>query len=144
MTTRIALVAIGVAVVVSCSKGGSSPTAPTPQTSPTANCGKQYCGQVSFTRVELRSTPVGFGWNWTGYVDIVLTPPPASGIPIQINLDGFSISGRATVFTGQHRIDLSGSSLSCPFDRDRQFVVFDGNNNVLAFLPIRWDTGARC
>lgn len=143
VATLLSVVLLG----VSCSRGQpvDPPTGPTPNR-PTQSCGKQYCGTVSYTQAYFDApTANGFGWTWTGWIDLTLTPAPISPVRIQVNLDGFSISGsRDYQNVGSQRIALTGSSLSCIYDRDRQFVVFDGANNVLAFLPLRWAGSPHC
>ena len=143
----IAKILLASLLAVSCSgnKVIDPPTGPTPNR-PTQSCGKQYCGSVSYTQAWFNApTPNGFGWNWTGWIDLTLSPVPISPVRVQVNLDGFSISGFGDFQNvGSRRIDLSGSSLSCIYDRDRQFVVFDGANNVLAFLPLRWSGSPHC
>lgn len=145
----IAKILLACVLAVSCSKNQNqiveSPTGPTPNR-PTQSCGKQYCGTVSYTQAWFDApTPNGFGWNWKGWIDLTFTPTPSPPVRVQVNLDGFSISGFGEFpNVGQPRVNLSGSSLSCIYDRDRQFVVFDGANNVLAFLPLRWAGNPHC
>jgi len=107
------------------------------------NCDKSYCGTITLVHTSLSWSAAGFGYNYSGSVDLGFNPAPPANLAIGVQLNGASIDGSAVTSgsTSLH-IPVSGSSVACQLTNPSTYTVIDTNrpSPVLAFLTFDWQT----
>lgn len=105
-------------------------------------CPTSYCGSISVPLISLNYTPSGFGFNWSGSVNLQFAPAPRSGIRIGVVLNAQSISGSgSTTGATTMQLQLSGGSVACALVNPSYLVItdLDRPTPALAIVTITWN-----
>src|SRR5437660_6137427 len=104
-------------------------------------CDRSYCGTITLVDTPISSSVAGFGYQYTGHIDLRFSPSPAAGMTIGAQLNAASIHGTAvTNGSANLQITITGSSVACQFTNPSTWTITDANQPtpVLAFLAFNW------
>jgi hypothetical protein len=105
-------------------------------------CGGSYCGTITLVDSPISVSAAGFGYQYTGHLDLRFDPAPPAGLVLGAQLNGASIDGSAvTNGSNNLRIDFSGSSVACQLTNPSTWVLIDVNHPqpALTFLEFNWE-----